>query len=165
MTQQQAGPAAPAGVRTLLEQVKARAEQADVFDGVALTGGRLSCAARGAAASAEYRVEWADGRLWAGLFTEDRWLSQFIEADLVHTGDKMEDLIDEEMVDLGCDAGPFPVEHFRSEEMLYTFRSALPVDADAADTDDAANIAACALLGYEAAFRELGDMTEDDEDD
>lgn len=164
MTQQQAGPAAPAAVRTLLEQVKARAEQADVFDAVTLTGGRLACAARGSAEPAEYRVEWADGRLWAGLYTEDRWLSQSIEADLVHTGDKMEDLLDEEMVDLGCDAGPFTIEHFRSDDMLYTFRSALPIDIDKADTDEATHIAACALLGYEAAFRELGDMTESDDD-
>jgi hypothetical protein len=165
MTQQQAGPAAPEAVQALLKRVARQAEQADVFDAVALTGGRLSCAAREAAAPAEYRIEWAEGRLWAGLYTEDRWLSQSIEADLVHTGDKMEDLLDEELVDLGCDAGPLPVEHFRSEDMLYTFRSALPIDASAAGDEAAAEVAAAALLAYEAAFRELGDMAGGDDDE
>ncbi|MFG0273976.1 MAG: hypothetical protein ACF8QF_02850 [Phycisphaerales bacterium] len=165
MTQQQAGPAAPEAVQALLQQVRERAERAGVFDAVSLAPGRLACAAREAAAPAEYRVEWAEGRLWAGLYTEDRWLSQSIEADLVHTGDKMEDLVDEELVDLGCDAGPLPVEHFRSEDMLYTFRSALPIDVSRAGDEASIGIAASALLAYEAAFRELGDMAGGDEDE
>lgn len=162
MSQQQAGSAAPPGVRTLLEHARKRALEADVFGEATLSEGRLSCAARDAAAPAWHRLEWAEGRLWVALVTEDRWLSQSIEADLVHTGDKLEDLIDEELVDLGCDAGPLPVEHFRSADMLYTFRSPLPVDADG---DEAPHVCVCALLAYEAAFRELGDMAGGDDDE
>lgn len=162
---QQTGRAAPASVRTILEQVRTRARDADVFGEIRLDAGRLACAARDVDPPAEYRVEWDDGRLWASLVTEDRWLSQSIEADLVHTGDKLEDLIDEELVEQGCDEGPLPFEHFRSEDMLYTFRSPLPIDAEGGDADRAVHIAACALLAYEATFRELGDMAEGDDDD
>jgi hypothetical protein len=162
MTEQEAQPAAPALIRRLLEAVRARAAEAKVFREVRLTDAALVCDAL--EADAEHRVEWREGRLWVSLVTPDRWLSQSIEADLVHTGDKLEDLIDEELVDLGCDAGPFPMEHFRSEEMLYTFRSPLPVSTEEAGQERGVAVATAALLAYEAAFRELGDMAGGDED-
>ena len=43
------------------------------------------------------------------------------------------------------------IEHFRSDDMLFTFRSPLPAGIQAAD-------AAKVLLAYEACFRNLGDM-------
>lgn len=162
MTQQEAQPAPPLLVRRLLEAVEPHAQGAKVFRAVRLGGVSLDCDAL--EVDAEHRIEWREGRLWVSLVTPDRWLSQSIEADLVHTGDKLEDLIDEELVDQGCDAGPLPVEHFRSQDMLYTFRSPLPISPDQAGEDRSVQIAAAALLAYEAAFRELGDMGGVEED-
>ena len=65
--------------------------------------------------------------------------------------------LDEELADVGYD-GPTPTyEHFRSDDMLFTFRTKVPrVDADTVLKF---------LLGYEQCFRNLGDMEESDEDD
>jgi len=147
----------------LVEQVAERARQADVFGAVRLEGDRLVCPARDAAEPAEYRLEWdGAGRLWVSLVTPNRWLSESIETDLLHTGDKIEELIEDELVDLGYDGAPPRVEHFRSDDMLFTFRSALPIGSDAADS---ARSAATALLAYEACFRQLGDMSGGSDED
>lgn len=89
----------------------------------------------------------------------DRWLSHSIEADLLNTGDKMEDLLEEELVELrvrhaGRELGGLSVEHFRSEDKLFTFRSRLP----GAASDLAPETISGCLLAYEACFRNLGDM-------
>ncbi|MDY7110591.1 MAG: hypothetical protein SYC29_18315 [Planctomycetota bacterium] len=144
-----------------LQNVKAKVEQADVFDGISLADGMLHCAARGCAAPATYRLERAEGAWHVALVTPDRWLSESIEADLMHTGDPLEELIDEELVDLGHDGGPLPVSHYRSDEMLYTFRSPLPIEN--VDESAAVETASRCLLAYEAAFRELGDMQSGEE--
>jgi hypothetical protein len=131
---------------------------------------RLVCTASASAAPAAYRVELGeDGRVWVSLVTADRWLSQSIEADLVHTGDKLEDLREEELTDLAiaipAAAGGVsrPVfEHFRSQDRLFTFRS--PVPLKGIDAPAAADVAALWLLGYEATFRRLGDMEAGEEE-
>lgn len=145
-----------------LRQVKKKAEEAGVFGEIRIAGDVLDCAARGSAAPAWYRLEQEDGAWQVSLVTADRWLSQSIEADLVHTGDVIEELIEEEMAELGHDGGPLPVSHFRSDEMLYTFRSPLPIGQ--ADKPAAIETAARGLLAYEAAFRELGDMRSREEE-
>jgi hypothetical protein len=136
----------------------------------------LRCEAKASAEPAFYaiRADLRDAKspaggacLWVSLQTGARYLSQSIEADLMFTGDKIDDLVHEEMTDLGYDGPALPFQHFRSEDKLYTFRSPLAVlPADV--TSDAGLLAAAkvceqALLGYEAAFRGLGDM-EDAED-
>jgi hypothetical protein len=100
---------------------------------------------------AQYRIMPAAGSVYVALQTPDRWLSQSIEQDLVHTGDKLDELIEEELADLGYRGPRLTFEHFRSEEKLFTFRSRLP----AGFTPDHAVLA---LLGYEACFRRLGDV-------
>ena len=139
-----------------LHQVKEKAEEAGVFGEIRIADGILQCAARGSAAPAWYRLGREEGAWQVSLVTADRWLSQSIEADLVHTGDPIEELIEEELAELGHDGGPLPVTHFRSDEMLYTFRSPLPIGE--IDEPAAIETAARGLLAYEAAFRELGDM-------
>ena len=68
----------------------------------------------------------------------------------MHTGDTMEDLLEEELVEMGQPAGsPVVIEHFRSDDLLFTFRTPVPGDVD---------VAAAWLLAYEACFRRLGDM-------
>jgi len=147
----------------VLESVAARARAAGVFASVRVEGNRLECEADGSAAPAFYRLDADADRVWVSMVTPDRWLSGSIESDLMHTGDKIEELIEEEMVELGYAGGALSMEHFRSEDKLFTFRSALPVrtplDASAAE------LASLALLGYEAAFRQLGDMEAGDEDE
>lgn len=157
--------AAPTASAPLLDRVRARAENAGVFDGVEVRNGILICRARGAAAPASYRVMVEGGRVWVALVMADRWLSESIEADLMHTGDKMEELVEEELTELGVNAGPLPVEHFRSDDLLFTFRSPAPLGAELAmQSPEAARIVGACLLAYEAAFRCLGDMAAGDDE-
>jgi hypothetical protein len=146
----------------LLKSVSVAAGQADVFESVRFGPGGVECAARGASAPAFYRVGFEGGRLWVSLVTPDRWLSESIESDLMHTGDSIEELLEEELVDLGYDGPTLPCEHFRSDDKLFTFRTALPGDADTPDASMGER-ARVLLLGYEACFRQLGDMSEKDE--
>lgn len=152
---------------TLVRSVARRADDARVFDSVTVEpAGRpvlLTCAARGAASPAFYRLELDQDRLWVSLVMADRWLSESIEADLVHTGDSLEELIDEELVELGFDRGPLPCQHYRNDERLFIFRSPLPIDLARIGAPDA-DLAAAALLAYEACFRNLGDMSVADDD-
>ena len=143
-------------VDDFLHRVREKVDEAGVFGEIRIADGILHCAARGSAAPAWYRLQRADGAWQVSLVTADRWLSESIEADLVHTGDPIEELIEEELAELGHDGEPLAVSHFRSDDMLYTFRSPLPIGE--ADEPAAIDAAARALLAYEAAFRELGDL-------
>jgi hypothetical protein len=100
-----------------------------------------------------------DGRVAVSLVTSNRWLSESIEAELMHTGDKIEELLEEELIDQGYE-GKLTCQHYRSDDMLFTFRSEVPVKPD---SNGAAGAASC-LLAYEACFRELGDMETDGEE-
>lgn len=152
---------APAAFNTLLDQVCQRARKAGVFASCEVVDGRLECKADGSAEDAWYRLRWDGGRVWVSLEMADRWQSESIEADLVHTGDKLDELLEEEMVDLGYE-GPRPTfEHFRSDDMLFTFRSPLPIDPG---SPEAPEIATKVLLAYQACFAELGDMTPGEDD-
>lgn len=151
----------------LLREVAISATSAGVFDGVKVEDGRLSAKAAGSAAPAAYRVEAEGDRLWVSLVMADRWLSGSIELDLIHTGDKLTDLIEEELVELEC-PGKVTFEHFRSEERLFTFRTPIPVDLKALEhppkRQAALQIITAYLLAYEACFRNLGDMSASGED-
>jgi len=155
-------PAVTDSIRSLFEAVAERVRGEDVFGSVE-TGDRLECLAVDSAKPAFYRLELEAGKLWVGLFMKDRWLSESIEAELMNTGDKMEELLDEELVDQGYEAGPLAVEHFRSDELEFTFRSALGFAPE--DSNEAANVesAAQVLLAYAACFGQLGDMSESDD--
>jgi hypothetical protein len=146
----------------VLSAVEANARAAGVFGAVRVEGDCLHCEAEGSAEPATYQVKAEDDGLFVALVMEDRWQSQSIEAELVHSGDKLDDLIEEEMVDLGYDGPKLGFEHFRSPEMLYVFRSRLPVDGRS--TDDLAATATAGLLAYHAVFGELGDMAGGNDD-
>ncbi len=146
-----------------MDAVRHRAERAGVFADVRVADGQVVCGARGSAAPAEYCVSESDGRVWVGLRTPDRWLSQSIEQDLMHTGDKMEDLIEEELADQGYEGVCGKVEHFRDDAMRFVFRTAAPLRGEATPNEVAA-VAGVFLLAMEAAFRALGDMEADDEE-
>lgn len=153
------------GFSGFLEGVAARLREAGVFGPIRIDRNVLRCDALASAAPAEFRLFEDAGRVWVALVTADRWLSQSIEQDLVHTGDKIDELVEEELIDLGWDRawGPtrVPYEHFRDEQKMYTFRSPTPARPEKPDAD---KIAAIALLAYERAFRVLGDMEADGDD-
>ncbi len=146
----------------LLQDIKARAEAAGVFGPCEIRGQILICRAKNSAAPASYRLGAeggaegaADGRLYVSLVMADRWLSESIESQLVDHGDHLEDLIAEELAELDYH-GPQPTfEHFRSDDMLFTFRS--PIPGPTGGRENVENILKL-LLGYEACFRNLGDM-------
>jgi hypothetical protein len=149
-------------IESVLRGVGEVAREAGVFASVALEGGMLVCAAKDSAEPAFYRVERdasSPTRIWVTLVMKDRWLSESIETDLVHTGDKLDELLEDELVDLGWTHGRMPFEHFRSDDLLFTFRS--PVDLARHDARDVGTL----LLAYEQCFRQLGDMEAGDDED
>jgi hypothetical protein len=154
---------------SFLKDLHAAATKAGVFADVALLPDGLRCTAKDAAADAWYWVvRVGDTSQWiVRMATPDRWLSESIESDLMHYGDPIEELVEEELVELGHDpkreGGVPTIKHFRSEDRLYTFENPIPLDA-AADQAAATTIASRFLLAYEAAFRQLGDMAGGDED-
>jgi hypothetical protein len=162
----------PPAFRRLLEALHTNALAAGVFASANIVtsarrgsaGDMLRCPALASAEPAEFRVFIDEGKVWIALITEARWLSQSIEADLVHTGDKIEDLLEEELIDQGWEGVRLSYQHFRDEDKLFTFRSPLPFALAACDTPEAIDKSARALLAYEAAFRPLGDMEADDEE-
>lgn len=159
-------PNASADLATLLRGVAAKVESAGVFGPIRIDGSMLRCEALASAEPAEFRVFVDEGKLYVALVTEHRWLSQSIEADLVHTGDKIDELVEEELLDLGYPGlkmgeGRWGFEHFRDPQKLYTFRTVIPVDTRTLSSEDTIARAAIALLAYEQAFRPLGDMEAD----
>jgi hypothetical protein len=147
----------------LLEAVAERARASGVFGEVRVEGGRLLARAPHASAEAWYRLETQNDRAFVAWVTPDRWLSHSIEADLMHTGDSLEELIGEELAELGAQpADPVTTEHFRDEAKLFVFRTPLPLSASALlgpAEARATDLASRFLLAYEAAFRELGDVS------
>lgn len=101
-----------------------------------------------------------DGNVWVGWYTPDRWLSESIEADLVHTGDKIEELLEEELIDLGL-SQKIALEHFRDADKVFVFRGRLELPGDSAH---ASTTVVKALLALQACFVELGDMGPEEED-
>jgi hypothetical protein len=150
-------------VDEFLKGIGAKAEKAGVFGEIKVTRMQtLQCAAKNSAEPAWYRIERTDDKWNVSLVTANRWLSESIEADLMHYGDPIEELIEEELAELGYKGKPLEVKHYRSDDMLYTFRSPMPVKE--ADGQKAVDVATQCLLAYEAAFRELGDMSGGDEE-
>ncbi|MEY2712713.1 MAG: hypothetical protein RLZZ217_170 [Planctomycetota bacterium] len=140
-----------------LKSIATKATDLGVFAGVSLNGNDLECAALEAAAPATYSLTVDGGRVTVRLRTADRWLSESIETDLLHYGDAIEDLVAEEMVELGGDGQIPKIRHFRNDAREYVFENEIP------QADD--RTALLFLLAYEAAFRQLGDMGGGDEDE
>lgn len=149
-----------ASLLAMLNEVAGGAVSAGVFGEVRVEEGRggprLVCAAPASPEPAEFRVDEQDGRLWVSLVTPARYLSQSIEQDLVHQGDKIEDLLADELIDQESTVGRLPVEHFRSVDRLFTFRSPVPVGVGGVG---GADVVLRVLLAYAACFGPLGDLS------
>jgi len=102
-----------------------------------------------------------DGTVWVGWYTPDRWLSESIEADLVHTGDKIDELLEDELVDQGLSI-KMKLEHFRDQDKIFVFRGKLDLPDDSAEA--ASETVSKALLAFQACFIELGDMDPDEDE-
>jgi hypothetical protein len=140
-----------------LSSVMQKAVASGRFGHVDLAGAALRCRAKGAGAEAWYTLD-RDGEGWAvSLLTPDRWLSESIEGDMLEGRDTAEELIDDELVEIGFAGTAQQVRHFRDDAKQYVFRSRIPGVDGAAGAADAAR-AAQYLLAFEAAFANLGDM-------
>ena len=152
--------------KALYEDVGDYAREAKVFQKVRRTDDALICRAIHVDSDTSYRVEVGENHdiVFIGLYTPDRWLSESIEADLMIKQDKIEELLEDELYDQGFEV-TLPVEHYRDDEMHYVFRSALPLPkSEKLDGEGMIDRTKKVLLAYEAAFRELGDMTPEDSD-
>jgi hypothetical protein len=159
MTMIQPSSQTAAAIEQLLDAVAERARQADLFGPVTRRPGMVECAAKLCPEDAAFRIALEDGDLYVSWVTPDRYMSQSIEADLMWTGDDLADMIDEELSDQGWSGDRLgPLEHFRSAEKQFTFRSKLPLSVARLDPPRHAETAVQALLGYEAAFGVVGDM-------
>jgi hypothetical protein len=124
------------------------------FGASKIEGAALRCEAKDAAGGAWYLVE-RSGEGWAvSLLTSDRWLSESIEGDMLEGRDTAEELVDDELVEVGFPHRCPKVKHYRDDAKVYVFRSDIPLDGIA---DTGAGIATY-LLAFEAAFSQLGDM-------
>lgn len=141
-------------VADLLNAIAGQIRTAQVFGPIEITGWTLLAKALPAEVNAQYYLELATPHtVNLGLRSPDRWVSESIEADLVHTGDSLDELLEDELVDLGCDL-QLKVEHFRDEAKLYTFRSQVSWQEGV----NPAGLLTKVLLAYEATFRQLGDL-------
>lgn len=147
---------ASAKTAQLLTDVAKLAEAEGCFASVEVRDGMVWATAQDADAC--YRLEpEADGSLFVSWCSKDRYLSQSIETDLLYTKDSLDDLVDEELVELGWELGKLePFKHYRDEAMYFTFRSKLPIGAEAIAAADAVKT----LLAYELALNDRGDMAE-----
>lgn len=131
------------------------------FAKVTRTDTGLRCDARHVEEECYYAVHTDEqGAVWVGWYTPDRWLSESVEADLVHTGDKIEELLEEELVDQGLSLA-MKIEHFRNDDKVFVFRGKLTLPDDPAE---ATQTIVKTLLAFQACFVELGDMGPDEED-
>ena len=146
------------------EAVATKAKAASVFGEISVSPAMLKCDAAASADPAFYSLSVDAGKMWVNLKTPARYLSQSIEQDLVHTGDKIPELLHEELVELGYDGPALGFEHFRDEQKLYTFRTATPIDVNKLHDAKSVELGTMLLLAYEATFRRLGDMEADDEE-
>ena len=138
----------------LLHTVRQHATESGRFAEARIDGARLRCRAREAAAEAWYTVE-REGDAWAvGLETPDRWLSESIEGDMLEGRDSAEELVDDELVEVGFPHRCGKVKHYRDDAKVYVFRTPVPLGGVA---DEAAGVTTF-LLAFEAAFAQLGDM-------
>lgn len=134
---------------------------AAVFASVSRTDTGVRCDAMHVEEECYYAAQLDDqGELWVGWYSPDRWVSGSIEGDLVHTGDKIDELLEEELVDQGLSLS-IPLEHYRNDDKLFVFQGKLTLPAE---VDQAADTLVKVLLGFEACFVELGDMAPGEED-
>lgn len=161
----------------LIDALVGKAEELDIFDGVEAQADRVLCFADGPESPAWYMIRF-DHFVGGGAYddgeeqkpsvtlswnSKDRYLSQSIESDLVYTGDDLDDMLDEELVDLGWSRGRLdPFKHYRDEEETFVFVFRIPIEQSKLRMQDADDLLKC-LQAADLVFSELGDMAEDED--
>ena len=151
--------------QAMFEEVADKVRQADVFAKVRRADDALKCWARHVESEAIYIAEVPEPHdlVWVSLASPDRWLSESIEAELMHQGDKIDELLEEELYDQGFEAR-LPVEQTRDDKRMYTFRSPVFLPkGEEMDQPLMINRVSQVLLAYEACFGQLGDMAPKDQ--
>ena len=147
-----------------LENIADRLRGSNAFASVDSDGTCIRCRARDVESDAYYVFAASGAGHVVRFETPDRWLSESVEAELYHSSDSLEELLEESLDELEWPIDRVPVttfRHFRSDDFLYTFENDVPVGEG--DPDEAA---VTWMLAYEATFRELGDVAgETDEDE
>ncbi len=145
-----------------MTELLSRLQDAGVFADVEISGGAVRCRARDVEAEAHYLlVRNPDGILTVRFETPDRWLSESVEADLYHSSDSLEELLEESLDELEWPVDTIPVtkfRHYRSDDLRYVFENQVPEHRDPLED------AVVWMLAYEATFHELGDVAGEEED-
>ncbi|MFM1868081.1 MAG: hypothetical protein RL591_1489 [Planctomycetota bacterium] len=149
--------------KELFAAVSSSAHVKDVFSKIETLGDRIRCHAKDCPEPAWYELAATERGLMVRFATPDRWLSESIESDLMHFGDPIEELVEEELAEFGWRGKVPTVKHFRDDAKLYTFENPVPLNDSTGS--GAADLATKFLLAYEAAFRALGDVGGGDEDE
>ncbi len=135
--------------------------ESGAFAKVARTDAGLRCDALHVEEECYYAVTAdPDGTVRAGWYSPDRWISGSIEGDLVHTGDKIDELLEEELVDQGVSQS-IALEHYRNNDKVFVFHGRLDLPSDPAE---ASALVVKVLLAFQACFVELGDMSPEEDD-
>ena len=145
-----------------MPELLSRLRDADVFASVDESDSSIRCRARDVEAEAHYVLTRSpEGALTIRFETPDRWLSESIEADLYHSSDSLEELLEESLDELEWPVDAIPVtkfRHYRSDDLRYVFENAIP------NRNDELEDALTWILAYEATFHELGDVAGEEED-
>ena len=131
------------------------------FASIDASDGMVRCRARDVESDAFYILIRAEAGLIVRFETPDRWLSESVEAELYHSSESLEELLEESLDELEWPIDEIPVttfRHFRSDDLLYTFENDIPTGGDPTE------VGGTWLLAYEATFRELGDVAGETED-
>jgi len=160
-------PHASQGVTAEIERLMAEtgrlARSSGAFAGVEVLPGRVECRDP-IQPDASFRIDASDEGLAVCWASPNRYLSQSIEAELRWTRENIDDLIDEELADQGYRQRVARMTHFRDPDKNFVFRWGLPIVAASVDAGrDAPDMLRC-LLACQAAFRNLGDMKESEDD-
>ncbi|MBX3390464.1 MAG: hypothetical protein KF691_13525 [Phycisphaeraceae bacterium] len=149
-------------IAAILESLSEFARGSGLFGEVKVLSNRLVASAAASAAPAEYRVEVDGDSIDVGLFMKDRWLSHSIEADLLNTGDDLEELLEEELVEVGYSGPALTIDHYRNDEKMFAFRSRTGIKLTEQGAEEKVRKV---LTAYEACFRPLGDMHQEGDDE
>ena len=137
-----------------MNAVRDRANASGRFAEVTSRDGSIRCRAKDAAAEAWYLVDRVGDAWNVALVTPDRWLSESVEGDMLEGRDTAEELVDDELVEVGFPNRCGKIRHFRDDDKQYVFRTEVPLAGIADEADGVTTF----LLAFESAFGQLGDM-------
>jgi hypothetical protein len=138
----------------ILAAAFATASAHDGFGSVESSIDCVRCSAKHAGAPAHFELQRRGDVYWVRMVTSDRWLSESVEGQILE-GDPLDELLEEELADLGWRGTIGALKHFRDEQKVYVYEHQVPAN----NTHSAAESASMFLIAYAKTFHELGDMS------